>query len=63
MKPLSSLPSGALLGTLLSTGPIGAGHEPVSADQSSHAAELVTRPVIVPRPEPVSTNTHATENS
>jgi hypothetical protein len=63
MQPLSSLRSGALLGTVLSTGLIGAGHEPVSADQSSHAAELATRPVIVPRPESVSTNTHDIENN
>jgi hypothetical protein len=58
MKRPSSLPSGALLGTVLSTGLIGAGQEPVSASQSPYAAEIVTQPTIVPRLEPVSTNTH-----
>jgi hypothetical protein len=50
--------SGALLGTVQSTGLIGAGREPVSANQSLHTPELATWPAIAPRPEPVSTNTH-----
>jgi hypothetical protein len=58
MKRLSSLPSGALLGTAVSTGLIGAGHEPISARQSPHAAEFVALAVIVRGPELVSTNTH-----
>ena len=58
MKRTLIAPSGALLGTVLSTGLIGAGHEPVSTHQSPHMAGLVTRPVIVPRLESVSINTH-----
>jgi hypothetical protein len=58
MKRLASLPLGVFLGTVQSTGLIRAGHEPVSERESPHAPEPVNPPVIVPRPEPVSTNTH-----
>lgn len=58
MKRPSSLSSGAILGTVLSTGLIGAGQEPVSERESPYVAEIVARPTIVPRLEPVSTNTH-----
>jgi len=50
IKRHSSLPSGALLGTVLSTGLIGAGHEPVSANQGPLAPEFVAGPEILRSP-------------
>jgi len=54
MKRSSSLSSEALLGRVLSTGLIGAGHEPVSLYQRLPAADLS----LVPGRKLVSTNTH-----